>query len=219
MDIDSQFTFALISLSIALYAEITYLIAVLKKEVRPHIFTWIIWTVLSWIAVAAQFSDNAGIGIITMVFIALFCPIIVILSLKYGTKDITKFDKIILAMSLISIVPWLITKEPLLSVVMICVIEIMAMIPTARKSWNDPWGENLKSYFAGTINFILSVFALTNFSFVTAAYPLAIVLVHSSLITLCLYRRRTIARPIYAFNSSQNSDGHIPTTLNPQSTK
>ena len=196
MTFDFQIILALISFSIGFLAGAIYLRATLKKEIRPHIYTWIIGAILAWIGVAAQFSDGERIAVISMLFTAIFCSLMTVLSIKYGTKDIKKFDTIVLIASITAIIPWTITKDPLLSVIMICIIEAMAIIPTMRKSWDDPWGEKLISWFWGAVNFTLSVFALTNFTFVTAAYPLAIVFVNASLIALCLYRRQTIAKPI-----------------------
>ncbi len=101
----------------------------------------------------------------------------------------------ILVLSLSAIIPWIITDHPFWSVIMICVIDAVAMIPTIRKSWNDPWGENLKSYWLHNIKFFLSIVALSNITVLTSAYPIAVIAVNSCLIAVCLYRRPAIEKP------------------------
>lgn len=196
MEFDGQTILGGIALIMGIYASVIYFIAVVRKKSRPHLFTWLVWSILAWIGFIAQLSDNAGAGSWALGITAIFCSVTTILSLKLGTKDHTKSDWIWLTLSLSAIIPWLLTKDPFLSVLMICFIDGIAIIPTMRKSWNDPWGENLQSYAVHAIKFLLATFALANLTFITAAYPLAIVLVNSSLIALCLYRRRFIAKPI-----------------------
>ena len=196
MDFTFQEFFGVLALALGLYGSGLYIFSILKKESRPHFYTFLIWSIITWIGFCAQFTDHAGPGMWVMLFTALATTITAILAIPFGTKDITKSDFIFLILSLSAIVPWLMTNDPFLSVLMICLIDGLAMIPTIRKSWNDPWGENLKSYGLHNAKFFLSLFAITNITFVTLAYPIAVITVNLFLIIACLYRRRTIAKPI-----------------------
>jgi ABC-type multidrug transport system permease subunit len=115
-----------------------------------------------------------------------------LLSIKYGEKARTKSDKIALFASLSAIIPWLMTKDPLLSVIMISLIDGIAMSPTIRKSWNKPYQENLPTYWIANLKNVIALFALTNFSMITSLYIISIMVVNTILITVCVYRKKFI---------------------------
>lgn len=115
-----------------------------------------------------------------------------ILALKYGTKDITRGDKISLIAALLAIIPWVLTDNPLWSVILVTLIDLLAYYPTIRKSWHEPHEEALLSYTIGTVKFGLSVMALSNFTLVTTLYPVAIIIANIVLISMCLWRRKSL---------------------------
>ena len=55
-------------------------------------YSWLIWTILQIVGVAAQLKDGAGYGAWALGVGAFFCFAIFLLSFKYGTKNISKFD-------------------------------------------------------------------------------------------------------------------------------
>ena len=195
MDISSSEIFGAISIALGMYGSVIYFISILKRQSRPHFYTFVIWGIITWIGFFAQLSDHAGPGMWATLLTAISTTATALIAIPYGTKDITRSDLIFLLLSLSAIVPWVMTNDPLLSVIMICLIDAIAMIPTIRKSWNDPWGENLKSYGIHNFKFVFAVVALTNFTFVTLAYPIAVILVNCALIGVCLYRRNKIPAP------------------------
>ena len=171
-----------------------YIRSILKGQTKPHLYTWIIFTLLTGIAFFAQISDNAGPAAWVMGGNAALCFLIVILCLKYGHKNKTTFDKVALSFSMMSILPWLITKDPLLSVIMISLIDSAAMLPTLRKSWNFPEQENLSNYLIQNLKNIITLFALTHVSLTNSLYIISIILVNTSLIGVCVFRRRVLSR-------------------------
>ncbi len=59
---DFKVILGLIAIAMTIWAHIRYLLTTIKGENRPHIFTWIIWTFLTFIAFAVQWAGNAGPG-------------------------------------------------------------------------------------------------------------------------------------------------------------
>lgn len=43
-------------------ALLPYLLSVLRNQVKPHVFSWVIWASTTFIAFLAQLADNAGVG-------------------------------------------------------------------------------------------------------------------------------------------------------------
>ena len=123
---------------------------------------------------------------------ALACVIIAILALKYGEQDIKKSDKLALIASFSAILPWMMTNDPFWSVILISLIDTIAMFPTLRKSWYKPYDENLFSYVIANTKYLLSLAALTNLTVTTTLYPITTALVNTSLIFLCVWRRRFV---------------------------
>lgn len=171
-----------------------YIKSIINGKTKPHFYTHFVWAILTFIAFYAQIVDKGGIGswitgvtTLTILFTAL-------LALKFGTKDVTKSDKIILAATLLAIIPWLMTSNPLWSVIMVTLIDVVAYYPTIRKSWHKPHEEALMSYTIGAIKFLLSILALENITIITALYPLAIVTANTFLISMCLWRRKNLEK-------------------------
>ena len=47
---------------VAIFNYLPYLIGVIKKTLKPHSFSWIIWTLMTSIIFATQLADGAGPG-------------------------------------------------------------------------------------------------------------------------------------------------------------
>lgn len=169
-----------------------YIFSIFKGKTRPHFYTHFVWAILTFIAFFAQVHDGGGAGAWATGATALTILATAILALKYGTKDITRSDKISLVAALLAIIPWLLTDNPLWSVILVTLIDMLAYYPTLRKSWNKPDEENLTSYTLGAIKFGLSVAALSNFTFITTLYPVAIILANIVLISICVWRKKVI---------------------------
>ena len=181
-----------IAFLMGLVGAVMYIRTILLGLTTPHLYTWLVFTILTTIGFFAQLTDNAGPGSWMMAITAISCGTIAVLSLKYGEKNITKSDKIALIASLFAILPWLLTEDPLLSVILISVIDGVAMYPTLRKSWHRPDQENLKTFAIANVKSVIGIMALNHISVTTALYPLSIVIINTALITLCLYRRQVL---------------------------
>jgi hypothetical protein len=169
-----------------------YIASIFRGSTRPHLFTWLVWGTLAAIGYFAQLHDHAGPGSWAMGITALACLSTAALALKWGEKNITRGDKIAFATSVSAILPWLLTNDPLGSVILISIIDVVAFYPTFRKSWNKPYEENLPSYNLASLKMILSLFALTNITINTALYPSVVVLVNSTLVIVCMIRRKRL---------------------------
>ena len=188
----NQDLIGLIAALIGIYAFYPYLRDILRRKTRPHIFTWGIWGVLMGIGFFAQLSEGAGPGAwVTGVFTVLNL-LIVILALKYGEKDFTRSDWVMLVVALLAIPLWMLTKNPLWSVILISVIDVVAFLPTFRKSWSKPHEETLETFVWVSLSFFLSFWALEAVNLTTTLYPATLLGINIVFITLSLIRRRQI---------------------------
>ncbi len=169
-----------------------YITSILRGQTKPHFYTHFVWFILSAIALSGQFHDKAGPGAWASTLTTLACLTTALLALKWGEKNITRGDKIALFASLAAIVPWLLMKDPLVSVIMVTTIELVAFYPTVRKSWHKPQQENMTAYALGSAKLGLSLLALENVTWNTALYPGVNFFLNTAFIVMCLVRRRTL---------------------------
>jgi chromate transport protein ChrA len=178
---------------LALGGYVPYLIGMYKGQVHPHVFSWLVWGLLTGIGFMLQMSAGAGPGAWVTGVTAIICVIITIWSLKVGEKNITRSDWAAFIASLAAIPVWLSADNPVLAMVLITVIDGMAFWPTVRKSWMKPWDEALSEYVVATIKFGIALFALSQVTLVTALYPAALVVMHAAFIVMALWRRRVLS--------------------------
>ena len=174
---------------IGLIGEGIYLRSIFKGDTKPHLFTWLIWSILCTIGYMAQLTDDTGPGTWALGVTALFSWLNTGLCLKYGEKVFTRSDKVALAASLLSIIPWLLTDDPLGSVILISLIDLVGFYPTIRKSWIKPHEENLTAYYFANAKLLLSLFALNAITLTTVLYPLAIVVANTAFLVMCHWKR------------------------------
>ena len=123
-----------------------YLRDTINGKTRPHIFSYIIWALTTFIVFGIQLQSGGGAG--AWVTFAIGCMMLVVLGLSYknGRDDITKGDFITLVVALLAIPLWLLANLPLLSLVILTAIDLLGFLPGMRKSWVDPWSETISLY-------------------------------------------------------------------------
>lgn len=167
-----------------------YLYSIYKGKTKPHPFSWFIWASLTGVIFFAQVYDGGGIGtIITGLSGIVSLGIAGLAFFLQNEITISKSDKIIFVISLLSIPLWLITDTPLWSVILVTFINMGGFYPTYRKSWHNPEQESCLSYAIGGIKHIFTLLALENLSIITALTPASVVIVTSGLLILIAYRR------------------------------
>lgn len=171
-----------------------YLRNVLRGKTKPHTFSWLLWTALNILNFAAQLSDHAGPGAwITGGAAVLSCSVFV-LSIPFGEKDIRKIDWICLSVGIFAIASWPITHGPHLSVIVAVFINVMAYIPTIRKSYLRPYEETLTPYLVGLFRWIISLVTVNETTVVTSLWAATGALLSGTFVIMVLLRRKWTLR-------------------------
>lgn len=172
----------LIASILALIGNIPYLLDVLRKKVQPHPYTWFVWTLVSGIVFFGQVAKGAGVGAIPTFVAEIFTLIIFLLSLKYGFKNIQKIDTYFFILALLGIVPWILTKDPTVSVIVAVSIDLIAFVPTLRKTWRYPSTESSLLYSMNVLRHILTLFSLQNYNIATTLHSIAMITTNSLMV-------------------------------------
>ena len=167
-----------IAAALALFSSFLYIKDIFKGNTKPHTYTWLIWSIVTTIAFFGQWVSGGGPGSWATGVAALVTIFTLLLSLHggYGTKDITRFDKICLALALIAILPWLLAKSVLWSVILATLIDLIAFFPTMRKTWHAPRSESLGSMYVDAVKHSLSMFSMGSYSLINLIYPASVLI-------------------------------------------
>ena len=171
---------------------IPYIHSTIKGQTKPHLFTWLVWTLLTTIIFVIQLTQNAGPGSWAIGLTALTCAINVPLSIRYGEARGTFTDRVALVVAVISIAIWLIMKDPTASAVMITIIDVVAFYPTVRKTYMRPKEENLFYYLIWLVKYPSSLLALQVFSLANSVYAMTWSVIAVFYVGLLLVRRRQL---------------------------
>lgn len=160
-----------IAVVLTFLAYIPYYRDILKGKTHPHVYSWSLWALLTILIVALQIKGGAGPSTWITAAAGSLCVGVVILSFKKGKKDITKSDKVTAILSLIAIVFWLIIKQPVVSIFLVVAADVLAFIPTVRKSWHHPHTETLSLYTTNSFRFVLAILAIEKYTILSTLWP------------------------------------------------
>ncbi len=177
---------ALIASVLAIVGNISYLKDIFKGRVKPHPYTWFIWTIVSLTTFFGGLAKGAAIGALPTGIAEGFTIIIFLFSLKYlfgrEVGQIRKIDHYFLAICLIGLVPWVLTKNPTISVVIVVAIDVIAFVPTLRKTWSHPETEKPMLYGMNVGRHVLTLFSLGAYNIATTIHSVAMICTNSLMV-------------------------------------
>jgi hypothetical protein len=172
----------------------------LTGKTKPHAFSWLIWTIITYIAGTAQLAGGGSWGSMVAFTTGTISAWIAYYSFRHRAITITTSDWVSLVIALGAIPLWLITKQPLLSVITISIIDLVAFWITIRKTYKLPYSENLAQNFMSTAKHLLTIGAQQRFSWVTLLYPASLAFTTAGFCIMILVRRHQVDTP----NSESN---------------
>lgn len=191
---DYKFWAANIAVFMTLYAYYPYLKGIFRGRTKPHCFTWLVWSLVSIIAVIIQIVEGGGMGAWPTLAAVFTCLLITILALFKGSKDIKLIDYVFFGLSLSAIPLWVLFKDPVYSALLVTGIEIVAALPTLRKSWHKPEEEVALTYGLNTARYMLSIVALEALNIATTAYPAGMVFMNGMIFFVLIIRGRILSK-------------------------
>lgn len=184
----------IITVILAVISYIPYFRDMLSGKTKPHAFSWLIWAVLNGIAYVGQVHDKGGAGSWPLGFTVLAMSAIFLLALQKGEKDIRPFDWFCLIAAGFALIPWLLANSPLVSIILVTIIDLLGFMPTIRKIYNKPHQETLFTHVLSTIKYGLILIALENYTAVTVLFPLAVFIADGLLVGLIVVRRKQVGK-------------------------
>lgn len=179
---------AVIASILAIIGNVPYFIDVLKEKIQPHPYTWFVWSLVSCVVFFGQLSKGAGIGAMPTAFAEVFTILIFLFSIKNGFKDIHTSDHIFLVSALLGLIPWFLSKDPTLSVIIVVAIDVIAFIPTLRKTFLKPETENPILFITNVLRHSLTILSLYSYNIATTLHSITMIITNA-LMTVFILRK------------------------------
>ncbi len=187
---DPKFVLAVVASVITVVAFIPYIRDIFRRQTQPHIYTWLIWIITQGTAIAGAIVGGSNFGVVSIVVSLFFVFVVCILSLKFGTKNITKLDTVTFIAALFAIVVWWQLDNPVLAVIMVSVIDGIGYIPTFRKSFQEPWTETALFWFLMALSSFFTVLAIAEYNLLTLTYMATLTVANTALFGMLVWRRK-----------------------------
>lgn len=109
-----------------------------------------------------------------------------------GIRNITKLDGLFLFLSLLALGLWVVANEPLISSILISIVNVVALLPTIRKSWLNPFEETISTYVLSTIRSVLTVYLFETYSLITLLSPVVGITITTIFCIMLVIRRKQL---------------------------
>ena len=168
-----------------------YIIDTLKGKTQPNRVTWLLWSITSFIALAAALSKGISWSAFP-VFIIGLTSILTFFSSFVNPKAYWKLgrkDYICGLLSILALVLWGITSDANIAILFSILSDLAATLPTVIKAWKSPESESSSAYFGGLINSLSTFFVVKTWAFAEigfVSYNILIILV----ILIAIYIKR-----------------------------
>lgn len=168
-----------------------YIKATLNGSTKPNRVTWLLWSIAPLIAASAAFSDGVRLSAVP-VFMSGFGPLLVFLASfvnKNSYWKLEKFDYLCGFFSIIALLLWWITKNPVVAIIFAIISDFFAAIPTLIKSWKYPETETVSVFICAIFNALTSFVAIKMWNFTSLAFPIYLFFINIFMSILILRKK------------------------------
>ena len=184
-----------IAIALTFAAFLPYIRSILTNEIKPHVFSWIIWGSTTFIVFLAQMQGGGGAGAWPIGVSGLVTLYVAFLAFtKKSDISITRLDWSFFLLAMVSLPLWYFTSDPLWAVVILTLVDVLGFGPTVRKAYHHPFEENLVFFALFFLRNVLAIAALETYSVTTVLFPAVIATACVVLMVMVSHRRRVILR-------------------------
>lgn len=185
---------ALITLlgSLAIFVgSLSYIRQILRGEVRPNRITWLLWAISPIVAAAISWTQGSSFWEGLPVFMGGFMPLLIFFTTFFNKQaywKLSTFDYLCGICSGLAIICWLFANAPIIAMILAIFGDIMAGLPTIRKTWLDPKSESILVYALGGVSTLSGLIIIPHWNFINAGFLLAMLSQGIVIISLILFR-------------------------------
>jgi len=158
---------------ISFVGDFSYIKDTLKGQTKPNRVTFLMWSIAPCIGAAASISDGVTWAALPTLMAGIL-PFVILLVSFYNSQanwELHWHDYFCGGISLLALVLWKVTHQPVLVVAFAIISDAFAGIPTLIKSWTHPETETPFSYASSLIAAATSFLAIPVWKFTEYAFP------------------------------------------------
>ncbi len=141
---------------------IPYIRSILRGATKPHQFTWLIFSIVNGIVALSQFLTGGRLSVLVYLLYFIYAVLYFIFSLKYGVRNSSRYDRLLLSVALITIVLWVLTRDNTLAIWLTILIDTFATTMLVLKIRAHPGTEPFRLWLLGTSAVVFSCLTLIN---------------------------------------------------------
>lgn len=187
--------FAIAAVLLVVIAYVPYLVKIARGTVKPHPFTWLVWSITATSIFILQTSYGSGAGAYATATMATFSLCVFVLTIRSGVRSINLIDVVCLVMALLGVAVWLIVQEPTVSIVILLSVEFIGFIPTFIKGMKKPYEDSATLWGLTGARHTMSLMAVQHYNIVTMLNPISWMVVASIFCSALLIRRIPVKKP------------------------
>ncbi len=151
---------------------IPYIRDILWGTTRPNIVSYALWVTLGLIEIFAQYSAGASWSIIIPIVLTFNMSIVLVLGcFGYGYKKYSFIDGVCLLTAAAALLVWYETGNPTLALITTMVASICASLPTAVKTYKEPYSEDLPAWVMNMISATMAAASSTLWNIPNLIFP------------------------------------------------
>lgn len=170
---------------LALLGYIPYIISIIKGKTLPNKATWFIWTVVGALLAFSYLAEGDENAIWLPLGYFLGPLIVAVLSFRYGYSAWSRLDKICIIGAGISILPWVLSKNATLTLLINVLIDMAGALPTLVKTHREPETEDITAWLIFFIANTIELFAISSWN-ISTIYPIYLFLLAGAIVVLIL---------------------------------
>lgn len=171
-------------------AYVPYIRNTLAGRTRPQRASWLIWSVLSAIALCSQIWEGATTSLWFSAVMVSGTFIVFLLSIRYGVGGwIDRRDMWVLALAALGVVAWVLTQDAIYALAMTISISLLGGVVTVAKAYAIPKSETLSKWVLSLVSSALALVAVGAVDPVLMAYPAYLLVLNVAIIAAMLLGR------------------------------
>ena len=182
--------FVIVGTLIGAAGTVVYLKQTLKGNVKPNRVTFLLWSLIPFIAFSAQIKQGVGLEAL-MTFSTGFLPLTVFIASfmnKQAEWKLTRFDLMCGILSLLGLALWMITKVGNVAILFSIVADGLAAVPTVVKAYRYPETEIAWPWIATAFGVVLTLLTLSTFTFANCGFIIYILALNILIYLLVQFR-------------------------------
>jgi hypothetical protein len=173
---------------LSFFAYSLYIYSTVFGKTKPNRVTWWILTFIG-LMIASSYYFTGGRATMWIALSYVLGPLITaILSLKYGEGTrLELMDKWCLAVAIGSVAIWYVSQSAILALFINIFLDFVGILPTIKKSYFRPEGEDRMAWTIESLATIINLFAIERAVFIIAFYPVYLFAING-VVTVLLYK-------------------------------